>query len=100
MTRDLAAYGAWLYVKRIEPCGCCAATILGAACSRNWALISCNILAICRKKQETAFGGDCFILDSRFPFRALRFATCRGNDNRLLHWAKVLQMVYCDYETV
>ena len=38
-----------------------------------------SILAICRKK-----------LDSRFPFRAPRFATCRGNENRLLHVAKVL----------
>ena len=32
-----------------------------------------------------------FMLDSRFPFRALRFATCRGNDNRLLHLAKGLR---------
>ena len=44
-----------------------------------------NILAICRKQQETAFGGDCFILDSRF----------RGNDNRLLHLAKVLRKKNC-----
>ena len=47
-------------------------------------LIPCNILAIFIKKQETAFGGDQFILDSRF----------RGNDKRSLHFAKVLRFRY------
>ncbi|RKY09424.1 MAG: hypothetical protein DRP66_02330 [Planctomycetota bacterium] len=32
------------------------------------------------KKQKGAFGGGCFILDSRF----------RGNDKRISHMAKVL----------
>jgi hypothetical protein len=34
------------------------------------------------EKHETAFGGGCFILDSRF----------RGNDKRISHVAKVLQI--------
>ena len=51
------------------------------------------ILAVC-KKQETAFGGGCFILDSRFrgndKGRQDAGGTVRGNDKRISHLAKVI----------
>ena len=55
--------------------------------------VYCNILATCRNKQETAFGGDCFILDSLRGSALRSVSRFGGNDNRLGHLAKVLLFI-------